>query len=55
MTERQESALRALCARFSIEFDASNFYPRFDLPAGWVAGQVGPIYVGCSPEGNVSS
>jgi hypothetical protein len=55
MTEQQESALRALCARFNVEFDASTFHGQFDLPAGWVAGQVGPIYVGCSPEGGISS
>lgn len=55
MTPEQEQALRALCERYNTEFDADNFRPRFDLPRGYVAGQVGPIYVGCSPDGRISS
>jgi hypothetical protein len=55
MTGKQEEALRALCERFSVPFNAEDFRPRFDLPKGYVAGQVGPIYVGCAPDGRISS
>lgn len=55
MTAEQEAALRALCERFSVEFSADNFRHPFDLPAGYVAGVVGPIYVGCAPDGRISS
>jgi len=55
MTEQQEVSLRALCERYGVEFDVTAFHPTFDLPTGYVAGQVGPIYVGCSPDGEVSS
>lgn len=55
MNATQTAALQAICARFHVAFDASNYRPAFDLPAGYVAGWVGPIYVGCSPEGEISS
>jgi hypothetical protein len=55
LTPEQEAALRDLCDRYKVEFDPTNFHPRFDLPAGYAAGWVGPIYVGCSPEGAISS
>jgi len=55
MTEEQEAALRDLCDRYHVPFDADTFHARFDLPSGYVAGWVGPIYVGCSPEGRISS
>jgi hypothetical protein len=60
----QEQALRALCARYNVDYDAGHYKPSFDLPAGYVAGWVGghaiqatrpTIYVGCSPEGAISS
>lgn len=55
MTPQQETALRELCGRYHVQFDATNFRPVFDLPTGYVARWVGPIYVGCSPEGCISS
>jgi hypothetical protein len=56
MTEQQRTALRALCGRYSVEFDETAFTPAFDLPKGWVAGVVANrIYVGCSPEGDIHS
>lgn len=55
MTQEQEQALRALCDRYDVPFNADNFRPAFDLPRGYVGGQVGPIYVGCSPDGRISS
>lgn len=51
MTIPQENALRRLCERFHVPFDPAAYRPAFDLPPGWVAGDVGPIYVGVSPEG----
>ena len=55
MTTEQEQALRACCDRFHVPFDPEAYRPAFDLPEGWVAGWVGPIYVGCSPEGDIHS
>lgn len=56
MTKEQEQALRDLCARFGVPFDAEQFKPAFDLPTGYLAGWVGEhIYVGCSEEGRISS
>lgn len=61
---KQEDALRALCDRYRVPFSARDFRSAFDLPAGYVAGWVGghaiqqsrpTIYVGCSPEGAISS
>jgi len=56
VTEAQERALRNLCERYHVEFNPETFHSRFDLPPGYVAGWIGDrIYVGCSPEGDVSS
>lgn len=64
MTPAQINTLARLCDRYHVDFHASDYIPRFDLPEGWVAGWVGgadiqpdhsTIYVGCSPEGEVAS
>jgi hypothetical protein len=55
MTLAQQDALKRLCDDYSVEFAPSNFFHPFDLPSGWVAGQVGPLYVGCDPEGHIHS
>jgi hypothetical protein len=64
MTAQQEAALRAICERYNEEFRPDDYRPQFDLPSGYVAGWVGgyevqathpTIYVGCSPEGQISS
>jgi hypothetical protein len=55
LTDAQERALRALCSRYSADFDIRNYSPQFDLPDGWVGGWAGPIYIGCDPEGNIHS
>ncbi len=66
LTEQQERALRNLCERYHVTYDAADYTPQFDLPLGYVAGWVGGIaghqgsngptlYVGCSAEGEVSS
>ena len=55
LTDAQISKLADLCERYGVTFDARNYHPAFDLPTGWVAGWVGPIYVGCSPEGDIHS
>lgn len=55
LTAAQTAALAALCDRFRVPFDPTAFAPTFDLPAGYVAGWVGPIYVGCDPDGVISS
>ena len=55
MTPLQHKALRALAERYSVDYETCRFVSGFDLPDGWVHGWVGPIYVGCSPEGEVHS
>lgn len=62
MPDTQRAALESLCKRYGEDFDPRNFAPAFDLPDGWVAGWVGqrgthgnPIYVGCSPTGEIHS
>lgn len=65
MTDAQELALRRLCDRYGVRFSVDHYHPQFDLPEGYVAGWIGgsmndrsgrrTIYVGCSPEGEISS
>lgn len=55
MTEAQRRALRDLCRRYKVPFDEAKYTPQFDLPRGYVAGWVGPICVGCDPDGVISS
>lgn len=56
MNYRQRVALTRLSARYKVPFDPNTFEEHpFDLPPGYVCGWVGPIYVGCSPEGDISS
>ena len=56
MTDVQQFALERLCKAYRVLFDPSTFTTRFDLPPGYVAGWIGDhIYVGVSPEGDVSS
>ncbi len=58
MNDAQRNALRDLASRYNVEFDESNFFVyRADasMMPGWAEGRVGPIYVGCSPEGQIHS
>lgn len=56
MTYAQRDAIRSLCERYKVTFDATQFAASFDLPSGWVAGWIGDaIYIGCSPEGDINS
>ncbi len=62
MNEKQRTALTKLCERYDdVTFNPDDFRPVFDLPKGWVAGWVtdshgvGRLYVGCDPEGRISS
>lgn len=56
MNDIQRAALKELCGRFdNVTFDEADFRPAWDLPAGYVDGWVGPIYVGCAPDGQISS
>jgi hypothetical protein len=60
MNQVQEEALRSLCERYKVPFNREDYRPTFDLPSDWVAGWVGgqghrKLYVGCSPEGRISS
>lgn len=53
----QERALLRLCKDrdVPIPYVSDQYGPAFDLPDGYVAGWVGSIYVGCDPEGRISS
>lgn len=53
----QERALLRLCKDRDnpIPYDPYQYRPTFDLPGGYVAGWVGSLYVGCDPEGRISS
>ncbi|HET9144028.1 hypothetical protein [Actinophytocola sp.] len=57
--EAQDTALADLSARYGVLYNPADFSPTFGLPAGWVAGWIGgearKLYVGCSPEGQISS
>lgn len=64
MNEAQTKALRDLCERYNVPFNPEHYRPDFSLPSDWVAGWVGgfavqsehpTIYVGCDPEGRISS
>jgi hypothetical protein len=55
LTAAQVDALLRLCGRYSVAFNPAAYRQPSDLPTGWVAGWVGPIYIGCGPEGRISS
>lgn len=67
MTEEQRAALKRLCESYHVEYRDEDYLPAFDLPPGYVAGWIGgnehngtragfkTLYVGCSPEGEISS
>jgi hypothetical protein len=55
MTRPQEAAIRRLCDAYKVSFRPENYHPQFDLPPGYVAGWIGPIYCGISAEGEISS
>ena len=64
LTFLQEASLSAISERYGVDYFPHHYRPSFDLPQGYVAGWVGgpeikdehpTIYVGCSPEGIISS
>lgn len=64
LTEAQEKSLRAICDRYTVEYNEDHYHHTFDLPEGYVAGFVGgaeiqaehpTIYVGAAPDGRLSS
>lgn len=55
LTEAQKEKIKWLAEGYKVEPPYDEFYPQFDLPDGWVAGWVGRIYVGISPEGESHS
>lgn len=61
MNAKQRTALQKLCDRYNVQFVESDYVVNpFDLPAGWVCGWIGggsdpKLFVGCSPEGHISS
>jgi hypothetical protein len=55
LTPEQVAAIRKLCRDYHTEYRPENYTPAFDLPDGWVAGWIGPIYCGISPEGGIQS
>jgi hypothetical protein len=56
MNDAQRRALTALCQRYGVAFAESAFARGVGgLPRDYVCGQVGPIYVGCDHNGQISS
>ena len=56
LTPAQRKALSELSERYEVPFDPSSFYSSpLDLKPGWVGGWIGPVFVGCSPDGEISS
>jgi len=59
MTDAQARTLIDLCTRYRVTFDPNDYRTQFDLPSGyvggWVGGEPGTIYVGCAPDGAISS
>ena len=63
-TEAQARALFGICERYGVTYNPADYWRDSSLPAGYVSGWVGghaiqaahpTIYVGCSPEGAISS
>jgi len=55
LTLEQEQAIQRKCRDYGVAYIPGHYQPAFDLPDGWVAGWIGPIYVGVSPEGGIHS
>jgi hypothetical protein len=60
MSAAQWRALKNLSDRYEVDFQEKWFVPAFDLPPGYVKGWIGgpeeqKLYVGCSPDGQISS
>jgi hypothetical protein len=55
LTLDQERAIQGKSRDYKVAYEPTTFAPAFDLPDGWVAGWIGPIYVGVSPEGHIHS
>ena len=66
LTLLQETALYAVCERYNVTYDPGHYQhrPLDGLPEGYVSGWVGgydiqkthpTIYVGCDPDGRLSS
>jgi hypothetical protein len=56
LTVRQVEVLRALADRYKTSVDWDNIsLEGAGLPTGWAAGQIGPVVVGVSPEGDIHS
>jgi len=54
-TIAQYAVLTRRCEQLGVVFDFDSYRPAFDLPAGYLAGWLGTIYVGIAPDGAVSS
>ena len=66
LTAAQDEALRGICERYYVDYVPDHYQHRHldYLPEGWVSGWVGgqeiqathpTIYIGCAPDGRVSS
>jgi len=63
-TEAQARALFGICERYGVTYTPSDYWRDPSLPSGYVSGWVGghaiqstqqTIYVGCAPDGRISS
>lgn len=60
MNDAQRAALQRLSDRYGVDLDVHDFEVEpFDLPPGYVSGWIGgsarKLYVGCDPDGCISS
>ena len=59
VTDDQAAAIINIHVRYRVSLHPADWHPAFDLPPGYVAGWVGGpeqrLYIGVSPEGDISS
>lgn len=56
MTEKQESKIQTLCARYCVARDTADVMLNpWDLPKGWVSVVIAGVYFGIDPEGYANS
>ena len=56
LTPAQRTSLYELCQLYDVPFYPAAFSWSFDLNPGWVSGWIGDaVFVGCSPDGEISS
>lgn len=55
MTPAQVESAQTACENYGVPFDSKAWFHSFDLPTGWVAGNVAGVVIGISPDGRRAS